>query len=461
MSFAAQILGNRYAALAHEGATGFAAMSRTPLVIEEGQYACAILDANGRLIAQDQGEPSHLAAVQATVAYSLDAFAFNLAEGDVILAGDPYCGGTWGGVLTVIVPVFWDGDVQFLTAVRFAAADLAGNVPGPYQPDAHEIWQESLRVSPVKLVKAGAPQKDVRRYIVRNTRATELLDSDLTTAVVTASRIADEVTRLIDDKGLALALEAAEHCIAYGAQRAASVLKEITSGHGTCAGVAAEVQQGEVLTVAFQGSAASGEDAMNMTAVTTKAVVLSQLLSEVIDDAGMSQGVLDAVNITSEPGTVVNASFPAALSCGWRVVAPAVSQALAQATGQNAAFQPAPPMVMLFNEIGAGPVTVPMALSPAFTPIGDCAGSDTASGRRKIISAEEAEVTGRVMLHQREISKGGIMAAVTVTAEDQEAIILPGGTPPKIDGATQRERSNVVSLPEESMLIFTYPEGAS
>lgn len=461
MSIAAQILGNRYAALAHEGATGFAAMSRTALVIEEGQYACAILDAQGRLIAQDQGEPSQLAAVQATVAHSLDAFAFNLAEGDVIVTGDPYCGGTWGGVLTIIVPVFWDGDVRFLSAVRFAVADLAGNVPGPFQPDAHEIWQEALRVSPVKLVKAGAPQKDVRRYIVRNTRATELLDSDLTTAVVTANRIADALGSVIEAKGLSLALEAAEHCIAYGAQRAKTALSELSAGQGSCDGIDVTLTAGDVFTVALNGSAASGEDAMNMTATTTKAVVLSQLLLDVIDDAGLSQGVLDAVQVTSDPGTIIDAEFPAAVSCGWRVVAPSLSVALAQASGRAAAFQPAHPVVMLFDEIGAGPVTVPMALSPAFTPMSGCAGSDTSAGRRKIISAEEAEVSGRVMVSQREHGEAGITAAVTITAENQEAIVLPGGLAPQVQGATQRERSNVVNLPKGSVVTFTYPEGSA
>lgn len=458
MSIAAQILGNRFAALAHEGATSFAAMSRTPLVIEEAQYACAILDADGRLIAQDQGEPSHLAAVQATVAYTLDAFAFNLAEGDVILTGDPYCGGTWGGVLTVIVPVFWDGDVRFLTAVRFAAADLAGNVPGPFQPDAHEVWQESLRVSPVKLVKAGAPQKDVRRYVVRNTRATDLLDSDLTTAIVTAQRMAAQIARVIDDSGLDLAVAAAAHCMDYGAQRAKSALADIPAGRAECGGVVVQVTPGTPLTVVLDGSAASAEDSMNMTAAATKAVILSQLVPDVIDDAGLSQGVLDAVQITSTAGTVVDADFPAALSCGWRVVAPALSAALAEATGTCAAFLPAPPMVMLFDEIGAGPTTVPMALSPGFTPIPGHAGSDATSGRRQIISAEEAELSGRVMVQRRQCEAGAITATVTITATDQEAIVLPGGASPDIDGATQRERSNVINLPQGSVLSFTYPE---
>lgn len=459
MTLAAQILGNRFAALAHEGATGFAAMSRSPLVIEDGQYACAILDADGRLIAQDQGEPSHLAAVQATVAHTLDAFAFNLAEGDVILTGDPYCGGTWGGVLTVMVPVFHDGELRFLTAIRFAAADLAGNVPGPFQPDAHEIWQEALRITPVKLVRAGAPQKDVRQYLTRNTRATALLDSDLTTAMVTATRIGATIARMINAKGLELVLIAAEHRITYGAARAKAALSGLTGGTGQTLPIT--VTAGAHPVIDLRDAPTSNDDAMNMTLATTRAVVLTQLLAGVIEDAGLSQGILDAVNIRTSPGTITDAAFPAAVSCGWRVVAPMLSAALAQVTGTVPAFHAAAPMAILFDEIGAGPVTQPMALSPGFTPQAGCAGSDAASGRRRIISAEEAEMGGRVRLHCRETKGDAIHAALTVLAHGQEAVIPPGGTPPHIDGATARPRSNVLSLPPGSTIQFTYPQGGA
>ena len=299
MTLAAQILGNRFAALAHEGAAGFAAMSRSPLVIEEGQYACAILDGEGQLIAQDQGEPSHLAAIQATAEYTLDAFAFDLTEGDVILTGDPYCGGTWSGVLTIIVPVFWDGDLKFLSAVRFAVADLAGNVPGPFQPDAHEIWQESLRRTPVKLVKAGAPQKDVRNYITRNTRATALLDSDLTTAMVTATRIGEQIVGLIENKGLDLINAAATQRIEYGAARAKTALADLTSGKASVEGASVSITTGDQVHVDLSKMPVSEEDSNNLTLAATRAVVLVQLLSDVIEDAGMSQGILDAVKITA------------------------------------------------------------------------------------------------------------------------------------------------------------------
>lgn len=453
----AQILGNRFAALAREGAERFAAMSRSPLVIEEGQYACAILDADGRLIAQDQGEPSQLAAVQATVAYTLDAFAFNLSEGDVILTGDPYCGGTWGGVLTVIVPIFSDGDLRFISAIRFAAADLAGNIPGPFQPDAHEIWQESLRLSPVKLFKAGAPQKDIRQYVIRNTRATALLDSDITTATVTAKRLSAHIEEMIDQKGLDLVQSAAEERIAYGLARAKSALQDIPEGKAKVDGIELSIRQENVLVVDLTGTHKTQDDATNISLQSTQAVVLTQLASEVIEDAGLSQGILDAIKIHVPKDSLLNPSFPAALSLGWRITAPMLSLALAQATNGQPKIYGAPPLVMLFDEIGAGAVTQPIALSPGFTSCAGYAGSDAASGKRRIISAEETETTGAVFLEQRQLSDTGIEAHVRIMRDGLEGIVVPGASTPQMDGAEGRPRSNVLSLPSGTSIRFSYP----
>lgn len=460
MSLAAQILGLRFAALAREGATSFAAMSRSPLVIDEGQYACALLDGTGQLIAQDQGEPSQLAAVQASVAHLLDAFAYDLAEGDVILTGDPYCGGTWGGVLTLAVPVFAEGDLHFVTAIRFAVADLAGNVPGPFQPDAHEIWQEALRLTPVKLLKAGAMQKDIRAYVTRNSRAPGLLDSDLTTATVTAQRLARNVTAMIDQKGLAPVQEAARHRISYGAARARAALEGIGAGQASDGGISVALTPApEGLSVDLSGTAPAGEDARNMTLTATRGVILTQLLAEVIEDTGLSQGILDAVQVAA-PECCLNAEFPAALSLGWRELAPVLSRALGRAGGGQVAFDPAPPLMVLFPTIGTMPVMQPVTLSPGFAPGAGLAGGDAAGGRRRLISAEEAEAAGLFRLDTRELTEEGLAAQVTLMSAGLEGISVPGAEAPAIvqDTPLERPRSNVLSLAMGAQIRFTYPQ---
>jgi N-methylhydantoinase B len=456
-SLQSQILGNRFAALAREGAARFSAMSRSALVIDEGQYACAILNGDGQLIAQDQGEPSQLAAVQASVAHLLDAFAFNLTEGDVILTGDPYCGGTWGGVLMIVVPVFWDGDLQFLSAVRFGAPDLAGDVPGPFQPDAHEIWQEALRVTPVKLFRAGALQKDVRQYITRNTRSTTILDSDLTAANAIAQRIGTSITSMIETKGLSAVQDGAAQRTAYGAARAASVLARVPDGRAAQGRVAVTITSGSPLIIDLTGSDTASEGSDNMTPAMTKAVILAQLAAEVIEDVGLCQGILDAIEVRASPNSLLSPEFPSAVSLGWRLTAPMLASALAEATGGSPVIYPAPSLVVLFPEIGSTEVTLPVALSPGFTPCPGFSGSDAASGRRRIISAEQLETAGALVLEKRELGAHGMEAIVRVAVEGLEAIPVPGGCAPEMDGAHARARSGVLSLSKGSSIRFDYP----
>lgn len=453
-TLAAQILGDRFAALAREGAARFAAMARSPLVIDEGQYACAILDDRGRLIAQDQGEPSQLAAVQAAVAHTLDAFAYDLADGDVILTGDPHAGGTWAGVLCLMVPVFAGGEMVAVAAIRFAVADLAGDVPGPFQPGAHEIWQEALRVTPVKLVRGGAPQRDVRAYVCRNARAPHLIEADLTAAEVNARHVAGRLAALVTAHGGAAVAQAAQARIAYSAARARAVLDALPGGEGASGPVQVRCADG---VVDLAGTGAQDAGAANLTAVAAKGVVLVQLLGEVIEDAGVSQGLLDAVRVDAPADCCVAARAPAALSMGWRLVAPHLSAALAQATGTPPAIWPPAPLVMLFPEIGRHAVSQPLALSPGFVATEGGAGSDAASGRRRIVSVEETEFAGLMVIDRREIADGGIEVACRLRAEGIEGIVVPGGPDPVLEGAASRPRSNVLRLPAGTRIALSYP----
>lgn len=472
----AQILSNRFAALAREGAESFTRMARAPAVFDEGQYACAILDAEARLIAQDQGEPSQLCAVQATVAHLIDSFAFNIAEGDVILSGDPYCGGTMAGTLTLTVPVSVDGEIGYFVAIRFGCADLAGDVPGVYQPEAHEIWQESLRLTPIKLVRDGSPQKDVRRYILKNTRAPEILDSDLTTAAVTARRVADRLGAMIDGRGAEAVRAAAEHRMAYAHARTLSHLGALALGQGEAilgegdGSVKLSLSRGGDggVSVDFTGSSAQVEGSANLTRAATHAVVLTQLAADLIEDMGMSQGVMDAVRLTLPDASRVHAAFPAAVSLGWRVVAPAVSQALAQACGQAPAFAAPPPMMVMFDAIGSVPATLPMVVSPGFSPLAGASGGDASAGRRRLASVEQSEIAGHLRILRREFDEtgsGGISAELQLRRAGLEAIIIPGAlSEPQISqaGPLARERSNVLSLDAGATVQFAYPsrEGA-
>ncbi|MDE0113498.1 MAG: hydantoinase B/oxoprolinase family protein [Albidovulum sp.] len=457
---AAQTLGAQFVALAREGASLFSAMSRSRPVSDQGQYACAILDGDGRLIAQDQGEPSHLAAVQSTVAHLLDAFAFNIGDGDVILSGDPHCGGTWCGVLTLARPLFFDGDLRFVAALRFALPDLSGEIPGLFQPHAHEIWQEALRVTPVKLIEASAAQQDLRRYLLRNTRAPRVLDNDLKAAVRVTGHIGARIAAQVDHRGLGASTRAAEARIAYSRARAEAHLAEVACGRAAAQGIGLVVEHDEAgLAIDLDGTDGISGSASNMTLAATRAVALSQLAGELIEDGALAQGLLDAIAVRCSDNCILAAKAPAAVSLGWRITAPKFAAALAEATGTVSLFAPPVPLLMMFEEIGSVPESHPAAISPGFVRTANGSGSDAASGRRRLMSVEMTEIEGRLSVASREATETGMVAEVVVMAEGFEAITVPGGPEPEITQSEplERKRSAVLSLAPGARIRFDYP----
>src|SRR6266481_2439005 len=124
-------------------------------------FSLAICDTRGRLIAQADHIPVHVGALPwATLAVE-ERFSGDIRPGDVILLNDPDHGGSHLPDLTAFVPIF-DGDKRLLwTIVRAHQSDIGGATHGGYNPAATEIWQEGLRVPPIKLYEAGRLRDDL------------------------------------------------------------------------------------------------------------------------------------------------------------------------------------------------------------------------------------------------------------------------------------------------------------
>ena len=260
--------------------------------------------------------------------------------------------------------------------------------------------------------------------------------------------------------------EAAEYRIGHARARMASHLAGLADGQATASATGITVQvavsrTGDRLVIDFTGSSASAETAANLTRPATVAVVLAQLAAEVIEDTGMSQGILEAVDLVLPEASCVNAAVPAAVSLGWRCVAPVVSTALAQALRSEPAFVSPPPLMVLFPEIGAAPTALPLAVSPGFRPRANIAGSDAAGGRRRLISAEQSEIDGHFSLLHREFEGNDIAAEIVIRRSGMEGIVVPGAdTAPEItqDAPLARDRSNVLAFQDGAHIRFVYPE---
>ena len=134
-----------------------AALRRTalsPNIKERRDYSCAVFDGQGRVIAMGDHMPVHLGSMPMSVAAAIAAIDF--APGDIAILNDPYAGGTHLPDITMVLPVFLPGGSApaFYVSNRAHHADVGGRFPGSMGP-AEEIFQEGIRIPPVRIVRGG------------------------------------------------------------------------------------------------------------------------------------------------------------------------------------------------------------------------------------------------------------------------------------------------------------------
>lgn len=145
-------------------------------------FSLAICDTDCRLIAQADHIPVHVGALP-WATRAVEERVTDVVAGDVIIMNDPYHGGSHLPDVTIFVPVF-DGDKRlFWTIVRAHQSDIGGATHGGYNPQATEIWQEGLRIPPMKLYEGGRLRNDLLDMIALNIRNPRDFRGDLAAMV--------------------------------------------------------------------------------------------------------------------------------------------------------------------------------------------------------------------------------------------------------------------------------------
>lgn len=180
-------------------------------------FSIGICDTRSRLIAQADHIPVHVGALP-WATRAVEARFDDIAPGDVFLLNDPYHGGSHLPDLTAFVPVFAQGRRMLWTIVRAHQSDIGGATHGGYNPQASEIWQEGLRVPPVRLYDAGKLRADFLDLLALNVRNPRDFRGDLAAMVGAAHLGQRQLEKLFAEFGLDMVeraveaiLDAAEH----------------------------------------------------------------------------------------------------------------------------------------------------------------------------------------------------------------------------------------------------------
>ena len=214
------VLTHRLEAIVQEMGEAMLRTAYSQILNSSRDFSTALCDAGARLIAQAEHVPIHVGAIPWAVESVRDSFKGRIKPGDVYLLNDPYHGNNHLPDLTAFVPVFVGGEVAFWSVNRAHQSDIGGSTHGAYNPAATEIWQEGLRITPLKLYDGGELRDDVLRMITTNVRHPHDFMGDLR-AMIGSARVGERrLLALTADYGAATVLESVDE-ILDGAERQA------------------------------------------------------------------------------------------------------------------------------------------------------------------------------------------------------------------------------------------------
>ena len=176
--------------------------SYSSVIYEFDDFSCALFGPGGELVAQSWDHPGHVLPLPWGVRCALEDFAGDLHAGDIILLNDPYRGGTHLNDVTLLFPVFdHTGGLKIFPAVRSHWVDVGGMVPGSYSGLSTNIYQEGVRIPPIKIYEKGKLNRAALALLWANMRVPEERQGDLN-AMIGACRIAEQrVSMLINKYG--------------------------------------------------------------------------------------------------------------------------------------------------------------------------------------------------------------------------------------------------------------------
>ena len=174
----------------------------SPLLNQSRDLSAVVLDGDAQVVAQAERTPIHMGAMPFAVRAMAEDFAGDVAPGDVLMANDPYWGGSHLPDITLAKPVFRDGVLCFWVAIRAHQSDTGGISAGGYSPSAREIWHEGIRIPPVKLMERDVLRADMLRLVCENTRKPEDTRGDLMAMVASVNVGMDRLGALLDRYGV-------------------------------------------------------------------------------------------------------------------------------------------------------------------------------------------------------------------------------------------------------------------
>jgi N-methylhydantoinase B len=197
-----EVVRNKLDGIANEMELTLLKSSCSPIVKEGLDASASLFTLQGETLAQAVAIPIHLATLIPCVKRILAEFPLEtMREGDLYCMNDPYLGGTHLPDIAVIMPVFARGRPLAFAAAMTHHQDVGGMTPGSVPTDATEVFQEGIRLPPLKLREGDKFNDTLLRILRRNVRIPETFEGDLMAQVAACSVGARRLSALAENYG--------------------------------------------------------------------------------------------------------------------------------------------------------------------------------------------------------------------------------------------------------------------
>ncbi|MBY0264829.1 MAG: hydantoinase B/oxoprolinase family protein [Burkholderiales bacterium] len=197
-----EVIRNKLEGVANEMELTLLKSSFSPIVKEGLDTSASLFTVRAETLAQACAIPVHLATLIPTIRSMLAKYPLeSMKEGDAYILNDPYCGGTHLPDIAIMTPIFHHGRIIAMSATMTHHGDVGGYSPGSLPPNSTEIFQEGLRIPPLKFREAGAYNETLVALLRQNSRLPDTLMGDLNAQLAACNVGARRLQELADVYG--------------------------------------------------------------------------------------------------------------------------------------------------------------------------------------------------------------------------------------------------------------------
>jgi 5-oxoprolinase (ATP-hydrolysing) len=330
-----EVMGNLFMAIAEEMGVALQSTASSVNIKERLDFSCALFDRAGALIANAPHIPVHLGSMGDSIRTVIEARGDardgrGMKPGDVYVLNAPYRGGTHLPDITVIMPVFVDGDSApaWYVAARGHHADIGGIAPGSMPPGSRDVGEEGVLIDNVLLVDEGRFLEAELRALLGSgewpARNPDRNIADLKAQVAACARGANELRRVAAEQGRGAVDAYMGHVMAYAEEAVRRLIGRLSDGefryemdNGACVAVSIRVdREARSAVVDFAGTSDQQPNNFNAPYSICRAATLYVFRTLVDDPIPLNDGCMRPIMLKVPEGSMLNPHFPAAVVAG-------------------------------------------------------------------------------------------------------------------------------------------------